>query len=285
MEAVNNFVFQVDSPIVQNAYRDMPNYKIKIDPSGQKDLCVIYFASHYIYNPNEETAFKRDIVTKDKFEWYETTIKSAGKHLFLRDIQKQWYLTGINAHINNPDSLLAFLKTETAGFRVITVGSSAGGFAAILYGQQLGAEQIFSFNGQFEVNSQLETSSEAIDPVIFRNRQNTHLRKYYEITWAITNPEVIFYFYSINSAWDAQQASCVENKSINRIPFRTSHHGIPFLKNNLPVVLNMSPHELRVFSNKIQHPILFSVKLIGLTRTIAGLLKTLNIVLRKFFRR
>jgi len=48
------------------------------------------------------------------------------------------------------------LREESKRYSVITLGSSADGFAAVLYGQLLDAEIIYSFNGQFENNPLLK---------------------------------------------------------------------------------------------------------------------------------
>jgi hypothetical protein len=271
MEVKHDFVFQVDHPIVKDAYEQMQHISIQYNAKGEQDLCAIYFSSHYIYNPNEEGVFRSEIVEKNRFEWFGTRINRAGKHIFLRDIHKQWYLTGVNATLNTPELLTQYLKRETEGYRTITLGSSAGGFAAIFYGQQLDSEIILSFNGQFEVNSQLKTSGPDIDPVIFRNQANPELSRYFDIAGLIRKPRTIHYFYSIHSAWDAQQAGHVKDLYINRTGFNTSHHGIPFLKNNLPRVINLDQEELNRLNGKIFHPIRFSILQMGLLDTLAGL--------------
>ena len=121
-----------------------------MNPNAErKDICVVYFSSHNIYYPNTEEVFRKKIIEKDAYEWYSTRIEAGHKHIFIRDIQKQWYIQGINKRINSPEKLLDFLKKECEGYRIITVGSSAGGYAAVLYGSQLGAEKVFSFNGQY----------------------------------------------------------------------------------------------------------------------------------------
>jgi hypothetical protein len=285
MEVKNEFVFQVDHPIVQDAYARLDNINIQYNKQGEQDLCAIYFSSHYIYNPNEENIFRSEIVEKNRFEWFGTKISRAGKHIFLRDIHKQWYLTGVNAALNSPERLIQYLKEETKGFRIIALGSSAGGFAAVFYGQHLQAEIILSFNGQFEVNSQLETSTPDIDPIIFRNQDNPEMSKYFDIAGFIKQPETIHYFYSIHSAWDAQQAGHVKSIKINRTGFNTSHHGIPFLKNNLPKVINLKKEELNRLSGKTFHPIRFSILQSGWLETLSGLKSVVMTVLKQKMKR
>ena len=55
------------------------------------------------------------IVEKNFFEWYNLRIEKAYKHIFVRDVFKQWYLSGINQSIDSPERLIEFLKNETDG--------------------------------------------------------------------------------------------------------------------------------------------------------------------------
>lgn len=271
MEVTHPFSFQVDSDIVGQYYEQHDNYKIEYAENVPKIYCVIYFSSNDIYYPNTETAFREQLMKHDKFEWYRTRIRKGYKHIFVRDIRKQWHISGINSKINSPWKLLDFLKEETAGYRVITLGSSAGGFAAVLFGQLLQAEKIISFNGNFELLSKLETSTEDICPLLFRHRHDPELIKWYDTRNFITNPETIYYFQSIFSEQDIYKYNQVKHIPIHRIQFKTSHHGIPFLKTNLPVVLNWEEDELIQYSEKINAPIWFSMRTIGLVKTIKSL--------------
>lgn len=137
MEIKDNYSFQVDSEIVKEAYQNQDNYLIEYSEEVPKDYCIIYFSSNDIYYPNTGIAFQEQLLSKNRFEWYKTRVNIGYKHIFIRDIQKQWYLGGINSQIDTPEKLFDFLKDETAGYRVIALGSSAGGFAAIIYGQLL----------------------------------------------------------------------------------------------------------------------------------------------------
>jgi hypothetical protein len=271
MKNENGYVFQSDSDLVRQAYNFNNNFIIEYNESLQNDLCVLYFSSNNIYGQNTEESFRNNIILKNKFEWYGTRILNARKHIFLRDLIKQWYLTGINSTYNSPESLYQFLKVETKCYRVITVGSSSGGFAATLYGSLLNAEKILTFNGQFEVFSLLESSNSSINPIIFRNKNESELTKYYDVRKFITNPSCIFYFYSTKSAWDREQFEYVRIKNINHIGFITSHHGIPFLKCNLPRILSLEKKDLLKMNKKTYHPLLFSIKMVGIFKTIKGL--------------
>ncbi len=268
MEKTQVYVFQTDSNIVKEAYEKMDNFLIEYNDNVQSEYCAIYFSSNDLYNPNNENSFENIIVKKNRFEWYGNKIKYAQKHIFIRDIYKQWYFKGINSKINSQVKLFEFLLKETQGYKIITIGSSAGGYASTLFGQQLNAKIIFNFNGQFELLSLLKRSKEETDPLIFRTNKD---KASFDINSFIKSPESVYYFCSKYSAQDSVQLLHVSNILIKKILFNTSHHGIPFLKCNLPEVINMDKDELDKYANKVHHPLIFSVKLVGLKNTFLGL--------------
>lgn len=283
MEIENEYSFQVDSEIVKSIYQNQENYKIEYSIGMPKEYCIIYFSSNNIYFPNIGEVIHKEIIVKNRFEWYKTRVHYGYKHIFIRDIQKQWYLGGINSRINSPQKLLSFLKEETKGFRIIMIGSSAGGFASVLYGQLLNAEKIYTFNGQFEISSLLKTSCEAMDPLIFRNQNNRELRDWYDTRNFISNPSSIYYFQSINSKWDINQYDHIKDLKINQISFRTSNHGVPFLSANLPDVINLSTLSLNQLTEKINNPLIFSIRTIGIIRTIVALTVIVKFGLKKIY--
>ena len=272
MDEINQpFVFQSDSSIINRAYENCDNYLIDYNNCQDKSYCALYFSSNNIYYPNTENSFKLSIINKDRYEWFGTRVPYAHKHIFLRDIIKQWYLTGLNGNINSPEKLLSFLISETKGYKIITLGSSAGGFAAVLYGSLLKAQLILSFNGQFEIQSLLKTSTELINPILFRLKRDNHLLDYFDVKPFIHDGSNIFYFYSNGNTSDYEQKKHIEATGLNVIGFRTKHHGVPFLKCNLPVVLEKSPKELKSLSDRKHNPLWFSIRLVGFKATITGL--------------
>lgn len=288
MEKID-YVFQTDSEIIENTYIQNSNYLIEY--SDKKELidkyCIIYFSSHNIYDKNDEETFRTQVLKKNKFEWYNTRILKGSKHIFIRDIKKQWYLTGINYRINTIEKLYEFLQAESNGYKIITLGSSAGGFAAILIGSMLNAETILTFNGQFLLSDLLsdsskKLSSEKIDPIIHREKNNFEINKYFSLRPYIKDSKNILYFYSDRSEWDVIQFNHISDfRNIQFIAFRTKHHGIPFLKTNLSSVLNMPIEKIHVFVGKINSPIIFSIKIDGLLKTV----KDFTIIVFKYIYR
>ena len=282
MEVKYSFVFQADSDVVNEIYDHEPNCLIEYNNDVQSDYCILYFSSNNLYYPNNELAFREQLVKKNKFEWYNTRIDSGKKHIFLRDIKKQWYLSGVNKELNTLPKLYEFLKKETAGYKIITIGSSAGGFAAVILGQLLVAERIYTFNGQFEILSLLKKSTENIDPIIFRYN-NSNLLPYYNSLNFIKDPSTIYYFQANKHPWDIEQAGFIKNIAVNKITFKTSKHGVPFLKSNLPTVLNMPVGDLNQFKGKVFNPIIFSIKVVGILKTLEGLKSIYDYYMNKVY--
>ena len=126
MNTIQTKVFQTDHDLVLKSFQESENYLIQYNEKGIKGKCVIYFSSNNIYFPNEPEVFEKEIVKKNKFEWYGSRITDAYKHIFIRDIKKQWYLNGINKQINTPNKLYEFLKSETQDYNNIITTSYHG---------------------------------------------------------------------------------------------------------------------------------------------------------------
>jgi hypothetical protein len=284
MEIEPPFVFQSDAEIVKDVFENQPNYVIEYNEDVPREYCIVYFSSNAIYYPNNETAFRESVLKRDRFEWYRTRINYGYKHIFIRDIKKQWYIGGINAKIDSPQKMLEFLKKECSGYKSVFLGSSAGGFIAVIMGQLMNAARIYTFNGQFEILSLLEEENAAlIEPILYRNRNNTQLLPYYKAVDFIINPDSIFYFYSNKSKWDVAQSALINHLPIHKLSFDTNNHGIPFLKSNLPAVINLPETELRELSGKKMHPLVFSLKMVGLLKTMEGMKSVFQFVLNKIY--
>jgi hypothetical protein len=274
MEINQQYSFQTDAPVVQKQLKDSLNYKIEYDNSQPQEYCVIYFSSNDLYYPNNESTFKSVVIDKNRFEWYGNRIAKAHKHIFIRDVRKQWYVGGISAIINSPKKLLEFLREETKGYQSVFLGSSAGGFAAVIYGQLLSAKYIMSFNGQFEVLSLLAQSNEKKDPLLYRFSSDPEHLPYFDSTNFIVKPSSIYYFHSMKSKWDSEQNDFVKGININRIKFNSNNHGLPFYRFNLANVINFDESELNSLSKRKQiNPLHFSFRILGVFNTLINLVK------------
>jgi hypothetical protein len=274
-------IFQIDSPAVLIAF-EAENYNIEYlndTDLVESDLCVLYFSSNEIYYPNTIQAFDYSIIQRDKYEWKRNKFPKAKKHIFIRDIRKQWYLGGINATLDSPIKLLDFLKNETGGYRIITIGSSAGGYAALLFGSLLKCERIYAFNAQLNLNVILRNSNAITNPILFQKVNDDTWKDYFDLSNFISSATDNYYFQSCHSQMDVEQYQAVNErtrKNLKIIRLQTSNHGFPFLRINLPNVLAFTPNDLGKYVNKTFHPIFFSVRLIGMLPTVTFLLKALK---------
>lgn len=251
----------------KKAWNELENIRIIKNSGG--NTVAIYFSSNNLYYPDTEDCFVKTIYEKDRYEWTRMMIKRASKHIFVRDVYKTWYVTGINSSTSSIPLLLERLKKEVKGYdEIVTVGSSAGGFAASYFGSCLNADIVFNFNGQWEINSVIERNG-------YSSLKKLHesCGDFFDIVKYIRNSQNIFYFISEKSRWDIAQEKYSQILPLNRIFFSTSHHGIPFLKVALPYVLNMDKKHLSDFSDRHFNPFIFTVKCVGLHKALNGLYK------------
>lgn len=73
------------------------------------------------------------------------------KKLFLRDLDRAWFLKGLQGVTADVEETVAFLRAEvvtTGARRVVFTGYSLGGFAALLYGALLEADEVQAISPQ-----------------------------------------------------------------------------------------------------------------------------------------
>lgn len=257
----------------EKQWNECDNYEI-IMSAQSMDTVAIYFTSNDLFYPHDVEHFKWSVLEKDYYEWKNYLIKRASKHIFVRDIYKQWYAKGINKKIPSIDALLVMLKKETEEYKeIICVGSSAGGYMASLIGSPLNADICFSFNGQWNIWNSIKNGNVVISPILQQavDEKDEDVFRYFDLCEWIQSNLNIFYFRSCFCEWDVQQSHHIEKlMNIHVISFKTAHHGIPFLKSSLGDVLNMDKNALLKMDRKQYNPIPFSVMHGGLFHTIIG---------------
>jgi hypothetical protein len=274
MKPVNKIKTQFDIPELLEVYSHHPNYEI-INCNKGDDRCIIYFSSNGLYYPNDSETFCKEIIEKNRFEWRRNILRSANKVIFLRDVTKQWYLEGINVNINTIEKLICFLEEQTRGLKVICVGSSAGGYAATLFGCLLNASHVFNFSGQFYLFDILQTEQgRALNPTLVKYENAAEYRKYFSIVDYIkTSQTPIFYFFPTWSNRDIVQSKLVENiKSVHEFKFKSKTHGSTCFEINFLDIFSQNREKVyqlqRYYKNSLISPFLFSVKTSGLARSL-----------------
>ncbi|NLP27455.1 MAG: hypothetical protein GX370_01535 [Clostridia bacterium] len=259
-------------------YYKKDNFKIEYS-NKDSNVCAIYFSSNGLYPENTEEAFRREVVNKDKYEWYKTRIEYAGKHIFLRDIQKHWYLDGINDNYSSIEKLLDFLKKETEGYEIITMGNSSGGYMAVLMGIILNAKLIFNFSGQFSLEYHTEKDKSYFNQYLYENKDNYDKNKYYNLVELVESSSIpIVYFYPAMVEEDLYQRDCVKNcKNLLFFKFASSVHGRTAIEFNIKKILNKSLEELKelekLYDGQAISRISFSIRVSGYVGTVKGILQ------------
>ena len=75
--------------------------------------------------------------------------------IYLRDLNHNWYLNGLPGVGNSVDEMVTLLQQKIEEYkpsRVITMGVSAGGFGAILFGCLLKVDSVLAFSPQTFMN-------------------------------------------------------------------------------------------------------------------------------------
>lgn len=271
-------IWRNKEPIADRAY-DLDNYKI----IQKKDdgVCVIYCSSNDIWYPNEKDIFEKRIFIENRFEWENIRYQNAGKEIFIRDIYKSWYVTGINSRIDSMDKLLKWLRKETEGYEVIVIGSSAGGYLASIISLNLIISHAIVFSPQFFLKNKY-----AFDVNPFLQKYEKERGKYYKCNLVEKLISPIYYFYPIGSAPDRIQFEYVKDISnVKTFKFKSTRHGIPCFKCDLKCVINMSKDDLDKLWGQWQFkrisPFVFSIKISGLQVAFQYILRNVPKVLEK----
>lgn len=188
------------------------NIKI-IDCNKQSNVVLLFCSGNGLYYPNTEEEYCKKIRKQDRYEWEniannDKLKKSVSRMIFIRDIYKQWYVTGINAKYNTIDKVVECLKQQTVDSRrLIVVGNSAGGYAAVVLGILLKASRIITVSGQFRI----DTNSGDI-PFLKKYANDADRNKYYDLRPLLAKNKVpIFYFFPNRCNFDVEQYNLVKN--------------------------------------------------------------------------
>lgn len=275
-------MFFANEELIKSEYIKKNYHIINTPKKGGENLTIVYFSSNGIYSQNDEETFKRVIINENRYEWSKNLITRANKHIFVRDIYKSWYVTGINNEINSIDKLFEFLKEETKNSRIITLGCSSGGYAAMIFGILLDAEYIFSFSGQFSIQDVVDNNSQIHYPLLFEHKDDLSKNKYFNIANLVKSKNIpIFYFVSSLSDCDKNQINIASGiKNVYSFKIKSDDHGIPFPLINLQKIINMPQNELiklnKSLSNKEISKLSFSYKVLGFKILLLTLIKKIS---------
>lgn len=260
---------------LENIYCSRDNYKI-VDRETPKGVyakkCYVFFSSHSIYYPNSDEVFEEVIVRNDRFEWVNYVPLDYSRAIFLRDLKKQWYFTGINSNINSFESLKLWLSAQVNGYdEVIFVGSSAGGYASTLFGAALGVDRVFNFAGQFFLRDFIKSALDReLNPILVKYSESESRKHLYDISdYLKLCSSKIYYFFPRHSEDDVFQFRKIRDakNGIEVFSFNSACHGIPFPIYSLPDLISKSKYDLEklvaMYKGRSINGFLFSIKISG----------------------
>lgn len=276
-----------DTPnlIVDKVY-NTANYEV-IDYNNSK-VCYIFFSSHGLFFPNTIEEFQNKIVEENRYEWKhmasnKEVIAKSGRHIFVRDIYKQWYIKGINNEINSIEKLVLFLEELTKGYDIITVGSSAGGYAAALIAAKLSAKYCFDFSGQVSI---WEVAEE--NPFAKQGIGCEAVQKYYDIAKIIGESKCrYYYFYPAYNERDVKQYLLIRKyQNVEGFAFEEKNHAATMFAGNMRYIIYKDSQYMDMlyeyYGERKINKINFLFKTVSVTKALWILIKEIKYyVLRK----
>jgi hypothetical protein len=279
----DNGIHHTEREVVNRCYNELPNYLIEENTKSESDICAVYFSSNGIDAACRNDADYESIIIKNnRFEWRKNTIKGARKNIFVRDVFKEYYVEGINKDLNSCDKVYAFLKSEIRDMKVITVGSSSGGYAAVLFGILLKAEYIFSFTGQFNLYHMSLQSNPYRDPhhnpLLYKHLEDADYVRYYDLLTLMKDCSIPIFYLAGNHRLDYMQKQLVKSYyNVYTFDIKGDDHVFPCYVFSLADVINKPFEELKRLSEKYRGKIInkfiFSVKISGLAKSLMRLQK------------
>jgi len=176
------------------------------------------------------------------------------------------------------------LRFETKGYRVVTIGSSAGGYAAVLLGCLLNASLVFAFSCQFSLEHLLkDEKSRNLNPLIVKYSGESSCNKFYNLTELINKSRVpIFYFMPTESGQDADQYNLVRSiPNVFTCKIIDNVHGIPLYDFSLSETINFSLIKMKNIYKLVSHTNGISKYRYALISS--GFYKTNTVIIKNYF--
>ena len=231
------------------------NYKIVHGDSKEENTCYIFFSGNGIYRSNTLGELRKTIYAEDRFEWEYVAnlsgIIKTSKCIFVRDVYKNFYVNGISKKYDDIDKLLEFLRSETSGYIVRTVGNSAGGYMAMLAGSILGAEIIFSFSGIVDLYHYNDAVYGNNYYFMKKYRDAPGRSRYFDIIRIVNADQPVMFFYAANNDEDVRQANKIkEKRGVVFFPVSSSEHGKTIRTETISKLFTFTRAELYEFCKK-----------------------------------
>ena len=212
---------------------------------GEK-YAAVYCSSNGVFRQDTEECFQKTIIEKNNFEWFMNRFPYAEKHIFIRDISKRFYQFGINDRgLNSLEKIAEMIKKETEEYKIVTVGSSSGGMAAIALGKLLNAEFTIAFSPM------LKTYKEDTENI----EQKLEAKEVFDAIIYAKSAVPVFFVYPNGSEWDIYNSSLVKDfENVHFLPIKSDVHGVPINKRLIKKLLNSDKNKLmKIFKYKTDY--------------------------------
>ncbi|MGN0015382.1 MAG: hypothetical protein ACI37T_08200 [Candidatus Gastranaerophilaceae bacterium] len=228
----DNFIIRTNSVLSQKNENNTNDVK-------DEKWAVIYCSSNGVYREDTVDCFKKTILENDNYEWYMNRIPYAEKHIFIRDVSKRFYQFGINDNgLDSIEKVAEKLQQETEGYKIITIGSSSGGMAAIVLGKILKAEFTIAFSPLLRPYKPDEAKKIV--------EQKIATKEYFDAVEYANSDIPIFYIYPNGSEWDIYNSSLVSDfQNVYFLPIKSDVHGVPINKRVLRKILESKMEKLK----------------------------------------
>jgi len=253
--------------------------------AGSKVL-YIFFSSQGLWNAPDPDSFSQRVISQDYYDYYNVTqskffAKNKFDLLFVRDIYLSWYAYGINERVDSQSALTDFLAEKSKAYdEVVAVGSSAGGYAAILFGARINADRIIVFGAQNDLAGHLEFYK---DSDVYDYFDADSGRAILDLAPLIREYSgKIYYFYASRAKVDIFQFSRLEGAPcVVAFPIRSDEHGRTLLAENMLDVICASDKKMLRIAKRIEGKEIGSV---GFCFLSGGIFRFSAIMIRKIYR-
>lgn len=227
------------------------NWKIIEGYNPESKLCYIVFSGNGIYWPNTVENFQKTIDI-DYYEWKKTVcseyiLNRVARIILVRDLFKTWYIAGINKECDSIEKVCLLLQKLTTGYKVVTIGNSAGGYMASIVGTYLKAEHVLNFGGQWTLEDELKEENINKNYFLKKGMKEENIKKWFNILDYVSDTVPIFWFYSYyceNDKFQADYYKKYNSDNIYDFAINSSTHGYLMLRECNDIVVSKGTNEL-----------------------------------------
>jgi len=149
--------------------------------------------------------------------------------LFLRDLSRSWYLHGLPGVSADVASTVAYLRQRRTDYdRLLFLGCSAGGTAAILYGELVPADRVIAFAPQTVLGERKprELRDDRWEPALVRLRASLADSRHLDLAATVPLHTGVDIYYPHGSPEDRAHAEALAGPRVRRFPQPGASHVI-----------------------------------------------------------